>query len=477
VIGIPYRDEAFGEAILKDIDVVAEGTQCRVVVIRPGQTLGDVHVDALFFPGGRFDQPDTDTNVKGNSSRWPRPEQKDLLEELFARHDREITIIKQAEQRNIPILGVCGGSRRLATAKGATQKLLTGEQARVHTSNMETVAVREAHPITISAGTMLHRIVATGHYRRIPAREIRQQVEKDIELAVNSVHWASSHFPETSQVEISATHEGVVEGFEDPRFHYHVGVQWHPEHAQLGQGDFKGKAAEPHQRVMASLGQAAVEGRATRIIQSGIRGFLARRRLEELRTGQQTPSLLPSSSAAAVSPLSTSAIPQPRQQTSPSLLAPTRQSPRLPPSSLSLSASTTSQGPQPRLQTSPPRQQPQSSQVSSSAPRLWADITSSPAVIASSTSSTSTLRSGQSGQTPRAPSQRTTTQTAVLRLSGRVDWYSAKDGYGFIIGTNGGRYYFRGGSVTSGRIQGGASVTFVPVNEPKGWAARNVIIG
>jgi hypothetical protein len=120
VIGIPYRDEAFGEAILKDIDVVAEGTQCRGVVIRPGQTLGDVHVDALFFPGGRSTSR-TDTNVKGNSSRWPRSEQKicwRLIAATSADHDHQ-----QAEQRNIPILGVCGGSRRLATAKGATQSL------------------------------------------------------------------------------------------------------------------------------------------------------------------------------------------------------------------------------------------------------------------------------------------------------------------------------------------------------------------
>jgi hypothetical protein len=130
----------------------------------------------------------------------------------------------------------------------------------------------------------LHRIVATGHYRLISRSEVRKEIERAqqeaLTIDVNSVHWASSHFPPGSPVHISARSptDAIVEGFEDPRYHFHVGVQWHPEYAQYGEGDFEGRA-KPHQRVMASLGQAALEGRAANIIGRAIRTYNERNRL------------------------------------------------------------------------------------------------------------------------------------------------------------------------------------------------------
>lgn len=274
VIGIPYRDDGWGEAIQKDVNVVAAGTACRVLVIPPGVTLNIMRVDALFFPGGPVDQPGT-IPVKGSRPREARS--KAQAEEALARHQRELVIIGQAEQKNIPILGICGGSRRLATAKGAKQIHLTPELAKVHTGDMTEVANQAKHSVAVTPGTILHRIIATGNYRLIPPAELRDTILK---VMVNSVHWASSHFPGDTKVVVTAQDQHkIVEGFEDPRYHFHVGVQWHPEHAQLGKGDFAAKGmAEPHQRIMAALGQAALESHAANVIKRALLDYVKLRR-------------------------------------------------------------------------------------------------------------------------------------------------------------------------------------------------------
>ena len=273
VIGIPYPDDGWGKAIQADLDVVALGTQCRVIVIPPGMSLLSIRVDALFFPGGPFDQPGTQ-GVQGSRFRSPKPGPQE--QEAEARHFRELKLVDQAERKNIPILGVCGASRRLATAKGARQVHLNLNEKQ-HTGNVNDVSTEIRHTVNIAPNTILHRMIATGHYRRISPSEVKGQLN----INVNSVHWASSHLRNNSPVEVTARSPGdnVTEGFEDPRYHFQIGVQWHPEYGQLAEGNFKGQA-EPHQRIMGGLGDASVDSRAANVTGRAARRFLEKKRAE-----------------------------------------------------------------------------------------------------------------------------------------------------------------------------------------------------
>jgi len=116
-----------------------------------------------------------------------------------------------------------------------------------------------------------------------------------LRLPVNSVHWAVNEFPDapaaggihsihtTARSSDAAAHP---EAFEDPGRHYFMGVQWHPEYAQQGLAAgpagaapaVRAVGAQRNERLMRSLGQAAVEGEAARRIQRSWRRVRATRR-------------------------------------------------------------------------------------------------------------------------------------------------------------------------------------------------------
>lgn len=422
VIGIPYRDDGWGEAIRKDVNVVAAGTACRVIVIPPGVTLNIMRVDALFFPGGPVDQPGT-ISVPGSR---PRPARSPAqAEEALARHQRELVIIGQAEQKNIPILGVCGGSRRLATAKGATQIHLTPELAKVHTGDMGKVADEAKHSVAVAPGTILHRIIATGHYRVLPPAELRDKI---LEVMVNSVHWASSHFPGDTRVVVTAQDQHkIVEGFEDPRYHFQVGVQWHPEYAQLGTGDFAAKGmAEPHQRIMAALGQAALESHAANVIKRALLDYVKLRRAKSTIV-VTPPSALVTTAKTTAAPVKTSVSPV-----------------------TTIASPVTTIASPVRTIASPVRT------IASPVRTIPSPVKTIPSPV----------------KTASAP---VTLIVTPARLRGRIVKWKPAEGYGFID-TASASYFFHVTSVISGTPSVNASATFRATQGQKGPVAKDVRI-
>jgi putative glutamine amidotransferase len=65
--------------------------------------------------------------------------------------------------------------------------------------------------VTVHSGTLLHRIVGSGS------------------MAVNSSHHQAVRHPGPHAVVNAVAPDGVVEGIEDPRYRFCLGVQWHPE--------------------------------------------------------------------------------------------------------------------------------------------------------------------------------------------------------------------------------------------------------
>ena len=478
-IGIPYRDDGMGKAVVADTEAVAKGTNCRVVVVPPDTPLRTMHLDAIFLPGGPYDQPNTKPAKEGSRDRLPRPEQPPSLNlERISRHEREIELIREATEANIPVLGICGGSRRLATAHGATQVHLEPDQTKTHTRNMTDVRTQYAHDVAIPPGTLLNRMVATGNYRRWKNSDLPQQ---PLTIPVNSVHWASSHFPPNTHMKMSAyglgpngQRDGVLEGFEHPTQHFQVGVQWHPEYAQHGEGDFAPYKAEsgaiihpalPHKHIMNGLGDAAEDGYAARVLQSGIRGYLGRRMYQGLLNAQKT------SPTQGGTPPPSSAPPS----GGPPLQGPpTGGSPRPGPTGPLSTPDLSSQRGFRSVASSGIEGNPWFASGGSGIPhssKLPGSVLQGP--VPSQTLSTPVPHHSQSSRSSTTPPQ---VRLQPLRRTGKIKMFDNSGKFGFIQ-TNGGDYHFRYSAISSGRLVVGVSVSFVPNSGRKGNFATDLQIG
>jgi putative glutamine amidotransferase len=163
--------------------------------------------DAVVITGGGHD---VDPRLYGEESlpacAAPLPERWDL----------ELGLLRRAEARGLPVLGICGGMQLMNVARGGSlwQDLPTQRPGDVaHT--MKGPKTRAAHDVVVVAGTRLAAI--TGH------------AGATLPLGVNSTHHQAVKALGDGLVVSAVAADGVVEAFEDPARRHHVGVQWHPE--------------------------------------------------------------------------------------------------------------------------------------------------------------------------------------------------------------------------------------------------------
>jgi len=160
-------------------------------------------IDGLIVTGGGFD---VDPALFGASTRHPTVTTKDR------RTAFELAATRIALSREKPVLGICGGQQLLNVALGGTLiQHIPDEIPGALPHRQPNPRDEPGHAVRVIPGTVLHRI--TGAER----------------LAVNSAHHQAVKEAGPGLVIDAVAEDGVVEGIEDPRHRFCVGVQWHPE--------------------------------------------------------------------------------------------------------------------------------------------------------------------------------------------------------------------------------------------------------
>ncbi|MSP89028.1 MAG: gamma-glutamyl-gamma-aminobutyrate hydrolase family protein [Alphaproteobacteria bacterium] len=167
-------------------------------------------IDGLIVTGGAFD---VDPALFGAKTRHPKVTTKGR------RTAFELAITKGALKRDMPVLGICGGEQLLGVVLGGTLiQHIPDEVDDALAHEQPNPRTEPGHHVSVVADTLLHRIVGT------------------TTLPVNSAHHqAIKSVPKRIRVNALAP-DGVIEGIEDPRRRFCLGVQWHPEYA-ISKGD------------------------------------------------------------------------------------------------------------------------------------------------------------------------------------------------------------------------------------------------
>lgn len=164
-----------------------------------------MRVDGLFLTGGE----DIATEYYGEADAVGNLS-------LNAERDRvELGAIAAADERGVPILGVCRGVQVLNVARGGTlyqdiDQQLNGKP-RDHSRGGTGMFV-QTHEVEVVEGCRLDSLLGT---RRFQGATSHHQAVKTLGRDLVAV----AHSPE----------DGIIEALEQPGERFVVGVQWHPE--------------------------------------------------------------------------------------------------------------------------------------------------------------------------------------------------------------------------------------------------------
>jgi putative glutamine amidotransferase len=161
------------------------------------------HINGLVVTGGGFD---VDPALFGAENRHPSVTTKDR------RTAFELAATRVALARDMPVLGICGGQQLLNVALGGTLIQHIPDEVPQALPHRQPNPRNEAgHEVRIIKGTVLHRIAGTER------------------LGVNSAHHQAVKDAAPGLIVDALAPDGVVEGIEDPRRRFCLGLQWHPE--------------------------------------------------------------------------------------------------------------------------------------------------------------------------------------------------------------------------------------------------------
>jgi putative glutamine amidotransferase len=167
-------------------------------------------IDGLVITGGAFD---VDPSIFGAGERHPTVVTKDR------RTAFELATTRGALERDMPLLGICGGQQLLHVALGGTLiQHIPDEIPGALAHEQPNPRDEPGHSISVLPGTLLHRIVGADS------------------LDVNSAHHQAAK-DASDQIIINAeAPDGVIEGIEAIGKRFCLGVQWHPEY-KVSAGD------------------------------------------------------------------------------------------------------------------------------------------------------------------------------------------------------------------------------------------------
>lgn len=160
-------------------------------------------IDGLLIPGGNFD---VDPALFGAA---------DVHDTVTTKKDRtgfEMAITREALERDMPVLGICGGQQLLHVILGGTLIQHIPDAVDTPLAHEQPNPRDEVgHSVTIETGTMLHRIVG------------------ETTIEVNSAHHQAVADEPSGVVVNAHAPDGIIEGIEAPAYRFCLGVQWHPE--------------------------------------------------------------------------------------------------------------------------------------------------------------------------------------------------------------------------------------------------------
>jgi len=160
-------------------------------------------LEGLVVSGGAFDVP---PELYGEKPRPGLGETKPL------RTAFELALLQAALDRDLPVLGVCGGMQLLNVACGGTlYQDLRRELPSAGQHEMEGDRRLPSHEVSVTAGTQLAAATGPGS------------------LMVNSTHHQAVKKVGAGLVVSAVAPDGMVEAIEMPERRFALGVQWHPE--------------------------------------------------------------------------------------------------------------------------------------------------------------------------------------------------------------------------------------------------------
>lgn len=189
-----------------------------VVALKPGDGEDSFvsHCDGIIISGGEDVQP----------SLYGKPQyvEEYKLTDFNPERDKfELSVLKEAEEYKVPVLGICRGSQLSNVYyKGTLIPDLPSKGKTSHSGGPKTDTV---HGVTITKNSRLHQIIG---------------LEKG---EINSHHHQATDIPGKGLIVTALSDDGVVEGLEKAKKNdeeFFLLVQWHPERMDAN-NPFSGK--------------------------------------------------------------------------------------------------------------------------------------------------------------------------------------------------------------------------------------------
>ncbi len=195
------RDRAF--VFTTYVESLKRAGAVPVLVPPQPENAGDVidGLDGILLAGG----DDCDPAIYGE-------ERHGTVEPMDPRRQsNDLTLARLARERGIPTLGICLGVQMMNVAAGGTLVQDINSEIQTEIDHASEPSDRHRHEVIIEETSHLAEIV------------------RERELNVNSSHHqAIKRVGDGLRVTAEAP-DGIIEGLEDPRHPFYIGVQWHPE--------------------------------------------------------------------------------------------------------------------------------------------------------------------------------------------------------------------------------------------------------
>ena len=160
-------------------------------------------IDGLIVTGGGFD---VDPALFGARGRHATVSTKDRRTRF------EWRLTRGALERDLPVLGICGGQQLLNVVLGGTLiQHIPDAVAGCLAHEQPNPRDEPGHRVNVARDTLLHRIVGVDA------------------LDVNSAHHQAVDVVGPGVAVDAVAPDGVVEGIEHAGYRFCLGVQWHPE--------------------------------------------------------------------------------------------------------------------------------------------------------------------------------------------------------------------------------------------------------